>query len=94
MRINSRYAPNVDGGTDVVPDAHAQESMERSQRCLWRARSRGTNGNRTTIASAVREYIDARERRAFEDARNTGQCRVLMKEGVWLVPEDERPKPK
>ncbi|MCC6777838.1 MAG: hypothetical protein IT537_14585 [Hyphomicrobiales bacterium] len=89
--LNSRYAPHLAGGKDQQPDDYAAEVMQNGQRASSQARGSGNAARLTTIRATIAGYIDRREREAAVVAANTGPVRVLMRDGVWLVPENERP---
>ena len=93
MSVNSRSAPQIAEGAAGAFDVHSHEliSAQKHKR-LGRARQRGGEGVRTSFSLAVLGRIDwiTRERQLIE--ANTGPCKVLMRDGVWLVPEDQRPR--
>jgi len=91
--FSSRFALHLDAGNGQEADDYATTAMENAHRRLGRARSSGhRRPHRRNIRAAVLAYIDRRQREAAMIAANTGPVRVLMRDGVWLVPENERPE--
>ncbi len=90
MSIDSRHSPHLLFGKDDRADGFAVEVDTVERRRASRAR-RHLGGHLRPMAVTIKTIIENHRRRAAEIEANTGACRVLMKDGVWLVPESERP---
>jgi hypothetical protein len=93
VAISSRFIPHIPGGSEQGPDEHAAEALRNGDHRISHARSSGRSLRRTPpLRFVLRGYFERREREGALVEANTGPCKVLMRDGVWLVPEDERPK--